>query len=88
MVRAILEPKEDAEEVADTLVGTCLSLGQGLEMCGVDESAVDNEDFCSELDSRVFCCEGCGWWTPAEDLHDETGRMLCDECAPGEEDDE
>lgn len=52
-----------AREVADSLRGTC---------CDMFEFAHDAEindiDFCSELDSLLELCEGCGWWDdPGED---------------------
>lgn len=72
--------RERAREVADEIAGSCRRLNA---VATTEE--VNNAEFCAELDSLVFECDGCGWWCWAEEESNaEPGN--CDECAPEPED--
>lgn len=68
------------EAVVSRLEGQCvLSLEQVLEEMGL-EGMENDADVCTQVDDRVFCCEGCDWWCLAEELNNDGDENLCDEC--------
>lgn len=74
----IADKQQKAEELADRLLGTCLSL-HDLD----DEGAIEDPDVLEALDDRVRCCECCGWWAETHDV-DEEGN--CSDCRePGDD---
>ncbi len=74
--------------VADYLRGTCISLEQGISAVhGDDAVGLENDiEFCSILDDKVFCCEGCGWWCGMDEIAtDNVSGFICDECGDPED---
>lgn len=74
-----------AEQVADELRGTCKHLND----VATDEE-LDSQEFCLELDDRVFLCECCEWWFELSELSEssienETHKLVCDQCEPGDD---
>lgn len=67
-----------AEEIADYLMGTCKSLDDALEE--LDSEGADTIAFCLDLDSRIFCCEVCSWWSEISDMASD---MICMDCEDG-----
>jgi len=68
--------RKAAETVAHDLMGTCQNLSFVLEnhdMDGYD----NNQDFCYILDSLVWECRQCGWWTEPCDVDDDD---VCSGC--------
>lgn len=66
---------EAREVVAYDLRGTAKSLSDYAH-----EAEMDDRDFCTELDERVFACERCGWWDDADAMNNE----ICSECSEGD----
>lgn len=66
------DPEDRAHELADELIGTCLSLNGA----ATDEECDDTE-LMSKLDELCFECENCGWWYHIEEQGD--GEM-CPSC--------
>jgi hypothetical protein len=64
-----------AEEIAEQLIGT----PQSLQSVATDEE-VDNDGLMSELYTLAFECDRCGWWCSTDELNNETGEELCDDC--------
>lgn len=75
------EARRLAQEAADQLIGTAGSLHDNPEW---DQ---DSKPFCIALDELCFCCDRCGWWCSSDELNNDTGEELCDDCN-GEDDDE
>ena len=63
---------DKVEELAERLVGTCVT-------CLVAEELETKEQL-EQFDGLAFQCDQCGWWCAAEELHNEHGQSLCDEC--------
>jgi hypothetical protein len=61
-----------ARELADELIGTC-AIAFPAELLSEGELA--------KFDDLAFECEGCGWWCSTDELNNEHGEQLCDECA-------
>lgn len=75
------------EGLIEHLRGTCKSLDEGCEQLFDHDSTELTLDECGELDEAIFCCETCGWWCErSEESEGEPGH--CDECEPGESDDD
>lgn len=78
----VLSAKE-IEEICESLTGTTQSLEEVVNHVtqGRVESldAVDVKTL-AEIDEKVFCCEGCGWWCSTDELHNEDDQQLCDDC--------
>ena len=65
------------QQAGEELAGTCLNLTDVVSDLERDDGA-----FMIELDNIVFECEGCGWWCRTdEELNNESGEMLCNDCA-------
>lgn len=81
-------PVEAAEQVADFLRGTaCNTIESALEQHDLPAEYAEDEAFLNEIDQHVFVCEECGWWSGRdEESHREPEH--CDECRPGESDDD
>ena len=47
------------EELVDYLTGTCHSLAEAIYNCGLPEELENDNNFCTDLDERIFCCTGC-----------------------------
>jgi hypothetical protein len=77
-------PFERVQEIARDLIGCCQGARSELENelneLGVGTSKAESEAF----DEVAFICDGCGWYADADELHNETERQLCDECADDE----
>lgn len=67
-----------AEDIAESLQGTCKSLTEALEEHDA-EKLEDDMAFCLEIDQLVFCCESCSWWSEMSEMSDESD-MICVEC--------
>lgn len=77
-------PSDIAHEIAETLQGTPMSLGNALEQIGRGELE-NNIEFCTALDQLVFLCEGCGWWCEMSEVS-TVDDGFCDECSPTDDD--
>lgn len=64
------------EAVAERLIGTCVDSVESV----CEEVGVNPDDIAEELDNLMFCCDGCGWYCSTDELNNETGEQLCDEC--------
>lgn len=64
---------ERVKEIADRLRGTTGYNGH------IDDIEDLTTEECKELDSMVFCCEGCNWWCDAEECNEDDG-WFCNEC--------
>jgi len=67
-----------AEQAADHLQGTCMSLGNlGEEF----EAAENDTTFCDRLDELVFCCVRCDWWFEQSQMSElAIHEWFCHEC--------
>jgi hypothetical protein len=75
-----MTPRELADMVAEELRDTAGFLSGVLIRHAIEEMQ-HNTEFCDRLDELVFECDGCGWWTGVEELNDDTGDRLCNDCA-------
>ncbi len=66
------------DDLADTLIGTCLTLDEALSMRGLTDVDHDKLEAALELHNCVRC-KTCSWWAEATDLTDEE----CTECSDG-----
>lgn len=68
-----------AEEAAERLQGTCMSIADLGEKY---EEAENSQSFCNRLDELVFCCDQCSWWDEISQMSDDSDGilMLCVEC--------
>lgn len=82
-----MELTELAEKLAERLIGQCtVSLDEALnDAVGLDITTAPAE-LLAAIDSRVFCCDGCSWYCSTDELMNETGRDLCDDCNAAETD--
>jgi hypothetical protein len=74
-----------ANEVADTMIGTCQMLDPEVEKVGKEYGVIDahrNYQISQAISELMFCCEGCEWYCSIDELHDDT-LILCDECNDG-----
>lgn len=78
------ENREKMDRVAEFLLGTCMSVDDGLQkIFGEDVELTDFETSLLEyLDEQTMCCEQCGWWCESHELNDD---QVCRECAPEED---
>jgi len=60
------------EELAERLIGTCTTCNPH------EELSTDTE--LHAFDALAFECSQCGWWCGTDELHNEHGQNLCDEC--------
>lgn len=63
-----------ARDLAERLQGTCDHLDMD------DHPGFTAADW-AQLDSLVFCCEGCGWWFEVGE-ESEVAAGYCDGCYP------
>lgn len=63
------------QAIADELAGQCLL---SIDDVLTSEEANDSE-FLSELDSRIFTCEVCGWICPDDERTEDS--EICEDCA-------
>lgn len=68
--------KDQIEELADHLRGSCVTFSQAMASCGFGGYDEDNARMRIERDHELFLCE-CGWWCLTEE-QDEEG--LCEDC--------
>ncbi len=69
------------DKVCDALLGSTISLEQGLEENGIMEESVSIDEH-QYIDSRVMCCDKCGEWAVSTlKIHQAT----CQDCIIGEE---
>lgn len=61
------------QELADRLIGTA-------ENCNVHEELGEDIAILSAFDALAFECDGCGWWCGTDELNNDDGRDLCDQC--------
>lgn len=81
------------EIVAGRLEGQCVvSLEQALEEAvvelGLPADATTNKRVLEDIESKVFLCDGCGWYCSTDELHNMTMDDLCDDCTEEDEDDD
>lgn len=69
--------------IGKQLVGSSAGLSDTIISNGfLDDSIMDDMDFCAGLDAHAMLCEGCGWWfNPEEEGKDGT----CEDCLGGED---
>lgn len=66
---------------AERLIGTCSSLEYELE----DGDDQDHTSFLSGLDETAFCCNECNWWCEIGEATAGPGNEdMCQDCAPGD----
>ena len=70
-----------AEEIADDLIGTARSLHDA-----ATDAEMDDYKLLEELYGLAFECDCCGWWASTEELNDDSGEELCDECNKSRDD--
>jgi hypothetical protein len=72
-------PSYKVQQLAAALLGTTggTTLDEQIEELTTEE--------CEEFDDIVFNCERCNWWCSTEELNDETGMQLCDDCQAEED---
>jgi hypothetical protein len=71
-----------ARKVADALEGQCVYDVDGMcEQLEVPDDLRDNARFLAFIDQKVFCCEQCGWFCSTDELNNDDGNELCDDCA-------
>lgn len=69
-------------QIAERIVGTCKT-----EAGIAHEFDIDDDRVLEALvDQRVSCCATCGWWDYDDNMTDDGGDLICDECT--KEDDE
>lgn len=77
------DPIERVREIARDLIGCCGGSRVELER-ELDELGVGREGMPSGVfDEIAFICDGCGWYCSVDELNDESGDQLCDECSDG-----
>ena len=77
--------EEQLQHLTGRLEGQCiLDADQVLEEMGL-EHLVEDVEVSEQIDGEVFCCNGCGWWSSTEELHNETDENLCEQCYEEEE---
>lgn len=64
------------EELIESLYGTCQSLCECCEKHEIEEEDFSIEEI-KQLDSEIFQCTSCGWWSEAGEQNEE-GE--CQEC--------
>jgi hypothetical protein len=70
--------EQDIDDLADTLIGTCLTLDEALGMRGL---SCDHTSLEAKLELHNCAkCKTCDWWFEATDLNDD-GE--CVECLDG-----
>lgn len=67
------------DDLADTLIGTCLTLDEALSMRGLTDIDHDKLEAALELHNCQRCAQ-CGWWYEISDLD---GKQECGECSAG-----
>lgn len=68
------------EQIIYDLNGTCKSLHQALIEHDAEELE-DNEDFLTYLDSQIFMCETCNWWSDLSEVApSDNGELICNDC--------
>lgn len=68
---------DKVDEVINYLLGTCKSLVEGLAACGISEL---NDRELEYLDSEIFECDACGWWSETCERNLLNGDAICDDC--------
>ena len=68
--------KEQINELVDHLLGSGVSLDDGLEVLGLTFDQVHPDSF-TNLDSRIFKCDACSRWCNEDE---NTGESICDYC--------
>jgi len=76
-----IDPIIAASDVADKLLGSCMSLDEGIEACGFPDSLATDSRFCAHLDSLVQECDSCSWWFEPSEIVDEG---ICESCCEDE----
>jgi hypothetical protein len=77
--------QSELEELGDFLRGTCRTVEEGLEACGLadKEGMNDSAEFESLLlDVDIELCVHCHWWHEVCELtfNENQGGGLCDDC--------
>lgn len=67
------------DEIVQHLNGSCNSLTQTLDLFGA-EYLEDDMEFLEYLDSEIFCCETCGWWSELSELGHNESAQTCIDC--------
>jgi len=82
-----LTPDAMAQEAADALIGQCvISLEQWVEQSPHPEW-IDSQDFLSAWDQLAFLCDGCGWYCSTDELNNDEGGEVCEDCSEEGRDD-
>lgn len=63
-------------EVINYLKGSCKTLDEACNACGIEFEDLNHE----HLDSEIFQCWSCGWWYEIGELSDMEDQ-ICKECA-------
>lgn len=87
MPRRYKLPKEQSEnyrlgvKIGDALNGTADSPENKLEQYDLDESLIDDADFCLGLDNTTMRCVRCDWYVGADEVvDDDSGQPVCPDC--------
>ena len=74
---------DKVSELVNYLIGSSCSLDEAIEYFGFEDLTLDE---LGELDSYIFCCDGCGWWySIADAAEDDIYGRYCNDCANEEE---
>lgn len=70
---------QDAERLADAMVGQCMeSLEDCMERLGLEDTLELRQAF----DQLAFECAGCNWWCEIGEANEgPDGEDVCDDCA-------
>lgn len=77
---------QQIEELAYDLAGTCQSLDMALENLFERPLESLEPDDLAELDSKVFLCRVCDWWSEISDMsNDPEQDWVCEDCTRNSE---
>lgn len=77
----VSDPIERVREIARDLIGCCSGARHEFE-AELDELGVAREAKPSAaFDEIAFLCDVCGWYCSVDELNNEDGDELCDDCA-------
>lgn len=71
------------EQLADRAIAELAGTSRCFHDLGPEfEDAHNNSaEFNALIDDAIFCCEQCGWWCEiSEQVEDENGEWLCNDC--------
>lgn len=69
--------EDQLNELTDYLLGSSLSINDGLSTMGLVVEQLDLSSF-DDIDATMFRCDWCGWWC---DSDDNCGDQCCYQCS-------